>query len=362
MERTLQVGIVGFGMSAQVFHAPFIAHMPGYQLRAVVERRTNHAAEKYPWVLTYRSLDDMLADDAIDVVVITTPNETHFPFAQAALVAGKHVVLEKPFTNTTEEARQLVELAASSRGLLSVYQNRRYVSDFRCIVQLLQQGLLGTVHEYECHFDRYRPDAKPNAWREAPTAGSGILYDLGSHLIDQALCLFGLPQYITADIRQQRPHAQTDDYFDLRMDAGPVRIILRSGMLVREMGPRYMVHGTIGSYIKHGDDVQEAKLKAGAIPTGPDWGVEPADAAGLLHTEINGEVIRKAWPSPAGNFGDYYRHLYASIVHGAPLRETPAHGYNTIRLIELAFESSRQRRTLPVTDLMATPYPFGLPV
>lgn len=362
MEKIINVGIVGFGMSAQVFHAPFLNILPGYKLRAFVERRGNLSAEKYPGTITYRSFDEMLQDNAIDLVVVTTPNETHFPYSMQALKAGKHVVLEKPFTNTTEEARQLLEAAAQSEGVLSVYQNRRYVSDFRTIVSLLQQHALGDVHEYECHFDRYRPDPKPNAWREAPTPGSGILYDLGSHLIDQALCLFGLPQYITADIKMQRPHAQTDDYFDLRLDYGYTKAILKASMLVREMGPRYMIQGTLGSYIKSGDDPQEALLKAGAVPNTADWGKEPVGMEGLLHTEINGEVVRKKLPSFAGNFGDYYRHLYDSIVNGTPLPEKAEHGYNTIRLIELAFQSSREKRTLPVTGMMEAEYPFELPL
>lgn len=360
MEKTLNVGIVGFGMSAQVFHAPFVTTLPGFRLHAVVERRTDLAAAKYPGIITYRQFDDLLKDQAVDVVVVTTPNETHFPYSLQALAAGKHVVLEKPFTNTSDEARQLVKAAQQAGTVLSVYHNRRYVSDFRTIVQLLQQQTLGSVHEYECHFDRYRPEAKANAWREEPKPGSGILYDLGSHLIDQALCLFGLPKEITATVKMQRPHARIDDYFDIRLDYDVARVILKSGMLVREMGPRYMLHGTLGSYIKSGDDPQEALLKEGHLPTGEDWGLEPAGNEGLLHTEQNGTVIRQLLPSMAGNFGDYYRNLYNSIVHGAPLREKPAHGYNTIRIIELALQSSAEKRTLPVNGLLDEVYPFGL--
>jgi predicted dehydrogenase len=250
MQKTINVGIVGFGMSAQVFHAPFVSTVPGFRFHAVVERSTSLAEKKYPGIITYKSFDDMLQDPRIDLAVITTPNETHFPFSLQALAAGKHVVLEKPFTNTTSEAQQLLDAVQQYNKVLSVYHNRRYVSDFRTIVAILQQKKLGVVHEYECHFDRYRPEAKPNAWREKAAPGSGILYDLGSHLIDQALCLFGIPKFITADIKMQRPHASTDDYFDLRLDFGYTKAILKSSMLVREMGPRYMVHGTLGSYIK----------------------------------------------------------------------------------------------------------------
>lgn len=362
MGNSINVGIVGFGISAQVFHAPFITTVPGFRFYAVVERRSNLAAAQYPGVITYRSVAEMLEDPKVDLVVVTTPNETHFPYALQSLLAGKHVVVEKPFTNTSEQAQQLVVASQYSKKKLSVYHNRRYVSDFRTIVELLQQNQLGPVHEYECHFDRYRPEAKPAAWREEPLPGSGILYDLGSHLIDQALCLFGLPVSITADIRQQRPHARIDDYFDIRLDFGFTKAILKSSMLVREMGPRYMVHGTNGSYIKHGDDPQETLLRAGVVPTTPDWGLEPPGIEGLLHTEKDGEIVRIQIESKRGNFGDYYRQLYAAIVEGHSLPEKPEHGFNTIRIIELALQSSQEKRTVPVTGLLDASYPFQLPL
>jgi predicted dehydrogenase len=358
MEKTLTVGIVGYGMSATVFHLPFVTTLPGYRLGAIVSRSgAHHVRTQHPSVAVYQSYSELLQDPSIDLVVITTPNETHFPFAAQALQAGKHVVLEKPFTNTTDEASQLIDIAHHSGHILSVYQNRRYVSDFLTIRQLLAQNKLGPIHEYECHFDRYRPEAKAHAWREEDKPGSGILFDLGSHLLDQALCLFGLPTTITADIRRQRPHARVDDYFDIRLDFGFAKVILKSSMLVREMGPRYMVHGTLGSYIKHGDDPQEALLKEGVLPVTPDWGREPDSIMGLLHTEEHGKAVRKYIPSLPGNFGGYYTNLYHTITAGAPLSEKPEHGYNTIRLIELAFESNEQQRTLPCTGLLNVDYP-----
>jgi predicted dehydrogenase len=358
MERILTVGVVGFGMSATVFHIPFVTTLPGYRLGAIVSRSVGHMVQgSHPDVAVYKSFEALLQDTTIDLVVVTTPNKTHFPFAAQALQAGKHVVLEKPFTNTTDEASQLIDIAHHSGRVLSVYQNRRYVSDFRTIKQLLAQNKLGPIHEYECHFDRYRPEAKENSWREEDKPGSGILYDLGSHLLDQALCLFGLPKTITADIRRQRPHARVDDYFDIRLDFGFAKAILKSSMLVREMGPRYMVHGTLGSYIKYGDDPQEAMLKEGILPVRPDWGREPDTVMGLLHTEEDGKPVRNYIPSLPGNFGDYYTNLYQTITAGAPNWEKSEHGYNTIRLIELAFESNGQQRTLPCTGLLHAAYP-----
>jgi scyllo-inositol 2-dehydrogenase (NADP+) len=356
MAQPIRVGLVGFGISATVFHAPFFATMPEYELVAVLERSKNESQKKYPAVQVVRSIEELVADPSIDLIVITSPNETHFPYSRIALQAGKHVVVEKPFTNTSEEAQELVNIAASSGVILSVYQNRRYVSDFLTIRDILDKQLLGEIHEFEGHYDRYRAEARPQAWREAPKPGSGILYDLGAHLVDQALYLFGLPQRITADIRQQRPHAKVDDYFDLRLDFGFTKVILHAGMLVREPGPRYMIHGTIGSFIKYGEDPQEALLRAGALPTGEAWGKEPEAIHGLLHTEMNGDLVRQQYPSRAGDFGLYYKNLYETIIHHAPLKEKPEHGYNTVRLIELAIESSSRQCTIPCSGLLNVQY------
>ncbi|MET0244712.1 MAG: Gfo/Idh/MocA family oxidoreductase, partial [Flavitalea sp.] len=275
-------------------------------------------------------------------------NDTHFPYTKLALEAGKHVVLEKPFANNTEQAKELVDIAARTGKMLSVYQNRRYVSDFRTIKQVLDQKLLGDIHTYEAHYHRYRAEERPQAWREKPEPGSGILFDLGAHLIDQALYLFGWPESVTADVRLQRPHAKTDDYFDLRLDYGFLRVRLTSGMLVREAGPRFMIHGTKGSFLKSGEDVQEALLRAGAVPVSKTWGAEPESMYGTLHTEKDGEIIREIYPSLPGNYGDYYRSVYQTLKQGEPLSETPQHGYNTIRIIEAAFESSKQKSTIAV--------------
>jgi scyllo-inositol 2-dehydrogenase (NADP+) len=350
--RVLKAGLVGFGISGKTFHAPFLVNNDRYQLVSVLERNRQDSKEKYPFVKVVRTLDELLRDAAIDIVIITTPNDTHFPYTKAALDAGKHVVLEKPFTNISEEARQLVELAKKSGKILSVYQNRRYVSDFFTIKEILGKKLLGQVHTFEGHYDRYRSEARPQAWREAELPGSGILYDLGAHLVDQAQVLFGLPNTITADIRMQRPHARVDDYFDLRLDYGFLKVILQAGMLVREPGPRYIIHGTEGSFLKFGEDPQEARLRAGEPPVGQDWGVESESIHGLLHTVIDGKTIREKYPSHRGDYGLYYKNVYDTIVNKAPLTEKPEHGYNTIRLIELAFESHRQQRTISCNQLM----------
>lgn len=350
--RKLKVGIAGFGKSAKVFHLPFITAMEEFELTAILERSSEESKKKYPSIRVAKSIEELVADDQVELVVITTPNETHVEYASKALKAGKHVVLEKPFTNTTEEAAELIRIAKESGKLLSVYQNRRYVSDFLTIKDLLAQNLLGDIHEFNATYDRFRPQAIPGAWRESHIPGSGILYDLGPHLLDQVLILFGHPKFITADIRIQRPHSKVDDFFNIWLDYGFLKVILHSGMLVREQGPRYMIQGTKGSFIKYGEDPQEAKLRAGELPVGEDWGKEPEEYYGLLHTEINGEIVKKKVPSRKGNYGSYYKNIYHSIVNNAPVLERPEHGYNTIRLIRLAFESSYQKKTLACSGLM----------
>ena len=354
MSAPIKTGLVSFGISSKTFHAPFLTTVPGFALTSVVERSTNEAEKSYPGIVTYRSIEAMLQDPELELVVITSPNETHFPYAKMAMEAGKHVVLEKPFSNTSAEALELVRLSHSTGKICAVYHNRRYVADFLTMKQIHEQKLLGDLHEFEAHYDRYRPDPRTyGLWREKPLPGSGVFYDLGSHLVDQALQLFGAPQYILADIRKQKPYSVVDDYFDVRLDYGFLKVLLKSGMLVREMGPRYMMHGTKGSFIKYGEDTQEERLKAGELPVGPDWGKEPEEQFGLIHTEMEGKIIRETYPSLQGGFNKYYENLYQTIRHGQPLREKPEHGYNVIRLIELAFESSEKQCRVKVEGLLA---------
>ena len=353
----INVGLAGFGMSARTFHAPFLALMPEYQLHTVWERHGAQAPSLYPGVRSVQDPRDLFEDPEIDLVVVTTPNGTHAEYAAWALRSGKHVVLEKPFTINTGDAVVLEDLAEARGKVLSAFHNRRYVSDFLTIRELLSRQLLGPIHEFEAHYDRYRPQAKPNAWREEPLEGSGILYDLGPHLIDQAFCLFGLPQSLYADIRLQRAHARAVDYFDLQLYYPGLKVILKGGMLVREPGPRYMIHGLDGSFLKYGEDPQEAILRAGGKPLGPGWGEEDPLCFGRLLTTQAGKEIDGRYPSLPGNYGLFYRDLYLTIRRGAPLQATPAHGYNTVRLIELALESSNRQAVVEATGLRDVAYP-----
>ena len=347
MTTPINTAVISYGISAKTFHLPFITNHQGYALTTIMERSGNSAQQKYPNIKIAKTIEEVLVDPNVELVIIASPNTTHYPYAKAALLAGKHVVVEKPFTNTLDEALELVELSKKTGKICAVYHNRRYVADFLTMKKILGDGLLGEPREFFAHYDRYRPDPRTyGLWREETLPGSGVFYDLGPHLIDQALVLFGLPKAITADIRKMKSYSKVDDFFDVKLDYENLIVTLHSSMLVREMGPRYMIHGTKGSFIKNGEDPQEDLLKAGVLPISKDWGKEDEQNFGLLHTEINGEVVKKIYPSLQGSFGFYYDNLFETIRNGAPLMETAMDGYQVIRLIELAFKSSEERRTI----------------
>ncbi len=350
----IRTGLVSFGISSKTFHAPFLTTLPEFTLNAVVERSSDQAKEKYPWVKTYRDFESLLGDADIELVVITSPNETHFPYAKAALEAGKHVVVEKPFTNIADEARYLVELSEKHNRICSVYHNRRYVADFHTMKDILDRQLLGELHTFTAHYDRYARIPEPMA-SGAKNHSQAVVCSMILVLTSSTSRWFYLahPNNILADIRRQKPYSQVDDYFDIQLDYGFLKVTLHSSMLVREMGPRYQLHGTKGSFIKSGEDPQEERLKAGELPIGPSWCHEPEEQYGLIHTEINGQVIREKLTSLKGDFGDYYRNLYKAIRLGEPVTETPAQGYNVIRMIELAFESSEKKQWLEVTGMIS---------
>lgn len=346
--QPINTAILSFGMSGRLFHGPFLQVHPGFEPYAVWERSKNLAQEVFPGIKTYRNYDDILADREVELVIVNTPNYTHFDFAQKALQAGKHVVVEKPFTTTVSEGEALIELAKTNNLVLSVYQNRRYDSDFRTIKKILAEGWLGNIVEAEFHFDRFKQELSPKVHKEQPGPGTGALYDLGSHLIDQALQLFGLPEMVFADIRIIRPASQVDDYFELLLYYTRLRVRLHSSYLVLEALPGYQLHGDRGSFIKARTDVQEQDLQAGKLPGGQDWGREPDSQKGLLHTENNGQERREATVSETGNYGDYFEGLYRAIRDGAPPPVTATDGLNVIRIIETAFESSRTGSVLPL--------------
>jgi len=336
----LNVGLVGFGFAGRVFHAPVIRVVEGLRLTTIVQR-SGAPDPRYADVECVRTVDELLTR-AIDLVVIATPNSSHHPIAKQCLVAGRHVVIEKPLCTTVAEAEELVRLSHERLRVLSAYQNRRFVGDFVTLQHLLSAGLLGRVAIFESHFDRFRPQLKPAAWREQPQPGSGIWFDLGAHLLDQALVLFGIPQAISADIRIEREGAATDDAFDVTLHYAHMRALLRASMLATAPGPTFAVHGTKGSFVKYGLDPQEAALKAGRSPDESNWDAEPSEMYGTLTTP---EGIRVIQTIPS-SFTHYYENVRDAILGKAQLAVMPEQALNVMRGLELAVVSSQQRCVL----------------
>jgi scyllo-inositol 2-dehydrogenase (NADP+) len=347
----IDVGLIGFGLAGRAFHAQVIRAVPGLRLAAVLQRSGNEAAEQYPDVRIARTLDELLSIPEIRLVVIATPNETHFSLAKQCLAAGRDVLVDKPFTTTLAEAVELVEFAKQRGCLLTVYQNRRYDGDCQAIRQLVGSGLLGRIVSFETNYDRFRPQLKPGAWRERSGPGTGIFFDIGPHVIDHALLLFGLPEALTADIRSERDGAVADDAFDVAFHYPRLRADLRSSILAAVPRPRFAIHGTQGAYVKLTVDPQESNLRRGFIPTDAAWGAEPEENWGLLTLSENGAFTERRVPSATCDYRDFYANLRDALLGKAELAVTPEWALDVMRLLELARQSSNERRTVVVPRL-----------
>jgi scyllo-inositol 2-dehydrogenase (NADP+) len=346
--QPLRVGLIGFGLAGQVFHAPTIRAVAGLDLACIVERSGSLAQQKYPAIRVVRTVEELLADDSIRVCVVATPNTSHFEIAQRCLLAGRDVVVDKPFTITSAEAIGLIELAARQERLLSVFQSRRWDGDFLTLRKLLDSGALGRLVEYESRYDRFRPQLKPgNFWREGAAPGGGMLYDLGPHMIDQALVLFGSPEGVTAELLLQRDSAKVDDAFDVRLHYPGLSVTLRCRMLACAPGPRYVLNGTRGSFVKYGMDPQEEKLRLTNAIAADGWGEDPQDQWGTL-TSCDGEnASSRKVKTERGDYRAFYANIRDAITHNAPLAVTPEQAFRVIRAIELARQSSQEKRTVP---------------
>lgn len=340
--RQIRTALLSYGTSGQIFHAPFLELHPGYELIGSWERNKTTIANDYPHARTYPTLESVLDDAEVELVIVNTPTVTHFEYAKAALLAGKHVIVEKAFTTTAAEAKLLHDIATSEGLKLAVYQNRRWDSDFRTVRSVLEKNLLGEIVEAEIHFDRYNPQLSPKTHKETRNPGAGIIKDLGAHIIDQALVLFGFPQALYADIRTTRTNSVVDDWFDITLFYDSSRVRLKGSYLVREALPSYIFHGKIGSFIKSRGDIQEAELKQGKKPMLSDWGKEPDIRQGVLHTEIEGEIVHEHIPTLPGNYYYFFDLMYQAIVHNATEPVTAFEGYQTMRIIDAAFRSTER--------------------
>ncbi len=337
--QTIGVGLVSYGMSGHVFHAPLLSVNPGFRIISILERTRSLSMEMYPESKIIRNYHELLKDDSIELVVVNTPDRFHFGMAREALEAGKHVILEKPFVLDSRKGDELISLANDQKRMLSVFQNRRWDGDFLTVREILDKGLLGRLVEYEAHFDRYRNFIPENTWKEDPASGTGILYNLGSHLIDQALVIFGNPEHINADIRIQRTGGKIDDAFTLWLGYPDVKVTIKAGYLVKQPGPRYLLHGTEGSFLKHGIDPQEEALKKGILPAGPEWGEEAREEWGHLNTAIGPQD--GPYRTLPGNYPAYYENIYQVLTGKAELSVTADQANSVVKVIEAAIESSQ---------------------
>lgn len=343
----IRVGLVGFGMAGRVFHAPLISSVDGLELAAVVERSKDNAAERYPGITTYRSVDELLADASIKLIVVATPNSSHFPIAMQALEAAKSVVVDKPVALTSAEIKQLTELAGGIGLHLFPFHNRRFDSDFQTIHKLINDHSLGRLVHFESFFDRWRPGISTRAWKEEIGEG-GILLDLGTHLVDEALMLFGLPSSLGAEISRERDSDGSNDSFTIRLHyLTGFSATLGANCLSTLARPRVHLRGTRGNYWKWGLDSQEEALNKITKITDPNWGKEPEEKWGTLSIEVDGNIETRKVPSAVGD----YRHFYEAVRDvltgkstAAP--STPAEAWRVARILEWAKQSSEQHRDI----------------
>ena len=348
MEK-IKTGLMSFGMSGMVFHAPFLNVHPQFELTAVCERTKNLSKPLYPNTMTVRSIDELLAIGDLELIVVNTPDSTHYELAERALKAGKHVIVEKPFTVTTAEGEALIQLAREKGLMLCVFQNRRWDADFLTVREIIETGKLGKLVEFESVYARYRNEVPVKTWKELE---GSLTYNLGSHLIDQCLTLFGKPESVFADISKLRDHTLIDDYFIIHLfgcERFPdIKITLKAGYLMREPESRFILHGTSGSYVKRGLDKQEELLKAGALPDTPDWGVETEAEWGEINTVFDGKPLKGKYPGQRGDYTGFYDTVYQHLRHGQSLPTAAENVLPSIRVIEAAFESSRKKEAVKI--------------
>nr|WP_315175450.1 Gfo/Idh/MocA family oxidoreductase [uncultured Flavobacterium sp.] len=343
--QKIKTALLSYGMSGKVFHAPFLTIHPGFELMGSWERSKKLIQADYPEVKSYPTIEDVLSDD-VELVVVNTPVGTHFEYAKKVLLAGKHALVEKAFTTTVAEAQELAALAKEKGLKLAVFQNRRWDSDFKTVQKVISDGVLGELVEAEFHFDRYNPNLSPKQHKETANSGAGILKDLGPHLIDQALCLFGLPKAVFADIRITRAHSLVDDWIDILLFYPDFRVRLKASFFVRQANPAYTIQGKKGSFLKPRGDVQEDELKLGKKPNLDTWGTESDANQGLLHTDINDAVFNAKIPTLQGNYYDFFDGVYQSILNDKTEPVTAQDGVHVMQIIEAAIESSAQRKAI----------------
>lgn len=336
----IKTAVIGYGLSAKTFHLPFIQLQAELELVAISSSQSQLRLD-YPELKHYQNADELIRESDAELVVITSPNDSHYPLAKQALLSKKHVLVEKPFVLTEAEGKELFALANTQQRQLIVYHNRRFDGDFLTLKQLLQSGELGTIRYFESHFDRFRPVPRAR-WREQQDAGTGILYDLGPHLIDQAIALFGAPDALTSRCRALRQGSETIDYFHMMLHYSDKEVVLHSSPFCALPTTRFILQGDLGSYHKTGLDPQEDALRAGQKPVGANWGQEPEAMYGVL-ANAQGQRV---YPSLAGNYQQFYQQLVLALTVGKSSLVSADEALLSIKLIELALQSQQQGKTL----------------
>ncbi len=335
----IRTGVIGYGLGGMAFHAPLVDAVEGLQLAAIATSRADEVHARYPDAAV-TSAEALIADPGIALVVISTPNDTHFPLAKAALEAGKHVVIDKPFATSIADGEALIALARAKGRVLAAFHNRRWDGDYLTVAKLLGSGRLGELMLAELRWDRYRPEVT-EAWKDSPEAGAGALNDLGPHMIDQALQLFGQPESLTADVVRQRGGARVDDYFEIAFHYGARRVILSTSRLVASPRPRFSLHGTLASFVKYGLDPQETFLKAGGKASDSDYGAQdPANDGTLVFGDGRSETIA----TERGDYRRFYAGVARAIGEGAPPPVTAEDAVAGLRIIDLARQSAAEGR------------------
>ncbi len=344
-KKKIKTGVVGFGLSGRVFHTPFLETHSGFKLSTIVSTGSD-AKQIYPKAKVITRFVDLINDPDIDLVVICTPHQFHVEQAGMALEKGKHVVIEKPVAMSSCDFKNLMDISAKYGKMIFPYHNRRWDGDFLTLRHLINEGYLGEVLDFESRFDRYNPAITRAEWRYVQEDGGGNLFDLGPHLIDQAICLFGVPQSVFCILHTRRQGSMVNDDFDLKLIYPNITASLRAGVFVKETGPRFQVHGTFGSFIKYGLDPQEAALKAGKMPDSKNFGAEPVKNFGLLNSAAHEKSIRARYATFPGYYMGFYDDVFATLEGHKSPEVSPEDALLNLKIIEAAFKSHREKHII----------------
>jgi len=346
MNNSIKTAITSFGMSGLVFHGPLLKVNQGFEVVNILERSKNISQKLFPEAKIVRSYNEILGNSEVELVIVNTPDKFHYQMAKQALLSGKHIVVEKPVTLDSIQATELVNLAREKGLIFTVYQNRRWDGDFRTVQKVLADKKLGRLIEFESHYDRYRTFITPDTWKEEGDEFAGVLYNLGSHMVDQVYVLFGKPKAVTAHLNIVRTGGVVTDYYDIRLEYEKFSALLKCSYLVKKPGPRYILHGEFGSFFKIGIDGQEELLKAGHLPVGEKWGSEPREHWGTLFYEKDDKEFEEIVETLPGNYNIFYNNVFDAIRNGAELFVKPEEAVEVLKLLEACLKSNREKRTV----------------